>query len=144
MALNGSEPDGTSQASPPLSHRQELAVAAILSCATLEAARQKTRVGKTTLFKWLKQPSFQTALQRQRTALVDQAFNRLRVAMTQATEKLIELLGAPEPGIQLRAAQTILEHGIKAEELQALERRLEAIEDVVLQQRGGGWRSRTG
>ncbi len=115
-----------------LTQRQHLAIAAILSSPSLEEARRQVKAAKGTFYGWLKEPVFAAELTRQREAVVEQAFNQLKVGMTQAVDKLLELLHAEgERGLQLRAAQTLLEYGIKVVALKALEDRVEAMEQAV-------------
>ena len=125
----------------PLTHRQQLAIAEILASPSLEEARRRVKAAKGTFYGWLKEQTFQGELTRQRQAVVDEAFNRLKAGLTQAVEKLLALLQAEEqPSIQLRAAQALLDHGIKAVELQDLERRLEALASHISNQGGNRWR----
>ncbi len=124
-----------------LTHQQHLAIAEILTASNLEEARRRIKIAKGTLYKWLHDPAFQTELRRQRQAAVDCTFERLKAGLTQAVDKLLELLQADDlPGIQLRAAQTLLDQGIKAIELQELESRLETLEQEVATHRGHRWR----
>ncbi len=121
-----------------LTSRQQLAITEILASRSLEEARRRIRASKGTLYGWLKDPVFQAELTRQRQAVVEQAFERLKAGLTHAVDKLLALLQAEgQPSLQLRAAQTILEHGIKALELRELEQRLEALEAKT--QGGGRW-----
>ena len=119
----------------PLSNRQQLAIAEVLANSSLEGARRRLKVSKGAFYGWLKDPRFQAELGRQRAALIGHAVDRLKYGITRAVEKLLELLGEGQPGIELRAAQAILDHGFKAIELQELETRLETLEQAV--QRSG-------
>ena len=121
----------------PLTYRQQLAIAEILSSPSLEEARRRLKAGKGTFYGWLKIPSFQEELKRQRQLLVERTFNRLKTGMSQAVEKLLELLQAEgQLGIQLRAAQTLVDQGIKAVELKDLGERIEVLEQEVATHRG--------
>ena len=112
-----------------LTSRQQFAITEILASRSLEEARRRIRASKGTFYGWLKEVVFQAELKRQRQAIVDEAVERLKSGLTQAVDKLLELLQTEgQPGIQLRAAQSLLEHGLKAVELQDLENRLEALE----------------
>ena len=63
---------------------------------------------------------------------MDEALERLKIGLTQAVDKLLELLRTEgQPSIQLRAALGLLEHGLKVVELQDLETRLEVLEQRV-------------
>ena len=111
----------------------------LITAPSLEEGCRKARVSKTTVYAWLKEPGFQAELKRLRQALLDEAFDRLKVGMTQAVDKLLSLLEADgQLGIQLRAAQTLLDQGIKAVELQDLAHRLEELEAHLASQRTRG------
>lgn len=116
----------------PLTARQQLAVVEILSSRSLEEARKRVRAAKGTFYGWLRDPTFQQELSRQKQALVHQAVNRLRFGIGQATEKLLALLDNGRPSVQLRSAQTILDYGFKAVEMEDIESRLAAIEAKLL------------
>lgn len=124
-----------------LTRRQRAVLPHLLTTPSLEEGCRKARVSKTTVYAWLKEPAFQAEVKRLRQALVDEAFDRLKAGLTQAVDKLLELLHVEgQLGIQLRAAQTLLEYGTKAIELQEMENRLEALEQEVATHRGRGWR----
>lgn len=108
---------------------------------SLEEARRRVRAAKGTFYGWLKDTVFQTELKRQREALVKQVFNRLKASLNPAIDKLLALLETQgNPNIQLRAAQILLDNGIKAVELHDHEHRLEALEETVATHRGRAWR----
>ena len=124
-----------------LTPRQQLVIAELLSSPSVEEGCRRAKVAKATVYGWLKDPIFQAELKRQREAVVEQAFNRLKAGMSQAVDKLLELLQAEgQLGIQLRAAQTLVDQGIKAVELQDLESRIEALEQEASNNQGRRWR----
>jgi hypothetical protein len=123
-----------------LTPRQELVITELLSSPSVEESCRRAKVAKATVYGWLKNPAFQAELKRQREALVDEALNRLKAALIQAVATLTGLLEAEgKPAIQLRAAQTLLDQGIKAVELQDLASRIEALEQEVASHRGSRW-----
>lgn len=111
-----------------LTQRQHLAIAEILTSPSLEEARRRIQAAKGTFYGWLKEPVFQVELKRQREILVEQAFERLQGGLCQAVDKLRELLNVGQTSIQLRSAQTLLDHGLKVRALQDLEGRIAALE----------------
>lgn len=122
-----------------LTRRQRAVLPYLIAAPSLEEGCRKARVSKTTVYGWLKEPSFQAELKRLRQELVDEAFDRLKIGLTQAVDKLLSLLEADgQPGIQLRAAQTLLDQGIKTVELQDLAHRLEVVEAHLASQRTRG------
>ena len=124
-----------------LTRRQRAALPHLIASPSLEEGCRKARVSRTTVYAWLKEPDFQAELKHLRQALVDEAFERLKTGLTQAVNKLLELLQAEgQLGIQLRAAQTLVDQGIKAVELQDLESRIEALEQEASNNQGRRWR----
>lgn len=124
-----------------LTPRQQLVIAELLSSPSVEEGCRRAKVAKATVYGWFKDPVFQAELKRQQEALVQQAFDRLKAGLAQAVGKLLELLQVEgQPGIQLRAAQALLDHGLKAVELQDLAQRVEELERAVSNQGGRQWR----
>ncbi len=123
-----------------LTTRQHLVITEILGSPSIEEACRRAGVSKGTVYKWLADPTFQAELKRQREAVVEQAFNRLKIGMGRAVEKLLALLEEGQESIQLRAAEALLDHGSKAVEQQDLERRLSALEEQLPKRREMGWR----
>ena len=119
-----------------LSARQERAIVEILAAPSLEEARRRVRASKCAFYGWLKDAAFQAELKRRRVAVVSDAIERLQAGMTKAVVKLLSLMDNGREQTQLRSAQTILDQGLKAKELEELEERLSALESVVLQRRG--------
>ncbi len=119
-----------------LSARQERAIVEILAAPSLEEARRRVHASKCAFYGWLKDAAFQAELKRRRVAVVSDAIERLRAGMAKAVAKLLSLMDNGREQTQLRSAQTILDQGLKAKELEELEERLSALESVVLQRRG--------
>ena len=121
--------------SETLSRRQQAVLPYFIAAPSLEEGCRKAHVSKTTVYAWLKEPVFQAELKRLRQALVDEAFERLKGGLTHAVDKLLELLQAEgQLNLQLRAAQALLDHGLKVVELQDLTRRIEHLEQMLLVQ----------
>ena len=77
--------------------------------------------------------TFQMELNRQRQEMIDGSLERLKGGITCAVDKLLELVRLDQrPHIQLRAVQTLLDHGIQLVELKELEERLDKLERVTI------------
>jgi hypothetical protein len=114
-----------------LTARQERAITQILSSRSLEEARRSVKAAKGTFYGWLKDEIFQQALATQRRMLTEQAVERLRYALTEAADTLLVLLKDESPTVKLRAAHAILEHGVRAIEMQEFGQRLDELERRV-------------
>jgi hypothetical protein len=119
-----------------LSHKQELALAALLSEATVAAAAEKASVAEVTLYRWPKLPEFLAAYRAARREVVEKAVAQLQQSSWAASTTLIRLLGSGSESIRLRAAQTILDQANKAVEMLDFEERLAALEEQAEWQGG--------
>lgn len=119
-----------------LTRKQEQAIAALLSEATVGAAAEKADLAEVTLYRWLKLPDFVAAYREARREVVEKAIAQLQQSSWAASTTLIRLLGSSSDAIRLRAAQTILDQANKGLELIDFEERLAALEQQS-EQRGG-------
>jgi hypothetical protein len=87
------------------------------------------RIGKTTLYGWLKEPSFVVALENARQEQSREALGLLRTSLLLAVRKLNDLLQSQSEAVAYRAAVTLLDHGLKAVEIVELEARIAALEN---------------
>jgi hypothetical protein len=122
--------------SEKLSHKQEQAIAALLSEATITSAAEKVGVAEVTVHRWLKLPHFTAAYREARRQSVEKGIAQIQQASWAASSTLIRLLGSGSDSVRLRAAQTILEHANKGVELLDFEERLAALEQKE-DERGG-------
>ena len=119
-----------------LSHKQEKAIAALLSEATVSSAAEKAGVGEVTLDRWLKLPDFLAAYREARREVVEKSVAQMQQSSWAASTTLIRLLGSGSDSIRLRAAQTILDQANKGLEMIDFEERLAALEQQS-EERGG-------
>jgi len=119
-----------------LSHKQEKAVAALLSETTVASAAEKAGVAEVTLYRWLKLPDFLAAYRGARREVVEKAVAQLQQLSWAASTILVRLLGSNSDSIRLRAAQTILDQANKGLELIDFEERLAALEEQAGQYGG--------
>jgi hypothetical protein len=111
-----------------LTHKQEQAIAGLLSETTVSAAAEKAGVGEVTLYRWLKLPDFLAAYRAARREVVEKAVAQLQQSSWAASTTLLRLLGAESESVRLRAAMAILDHASKGVELLELEERIAAVE----------------
>ena len=119
-----------------LTRKQEQAIAALLSEATVGAAAEKADVAEATLYRWLKLPDFRADYREARREVVEKTTALLQQSTWAAGTTLIRLLGSPSDAIRLRAAQTILDQANKGLELIDFEERLAALEEQAEQREG--------
>jgi len=112
---------------------QEKAIAALLSAVTVEAAAKKAGVSDRTLHRWLRDPPFRQAYLAARRVVMEQAVGRLQRASLGAVDALVRNLKCGQPATEVRAAQVILESGMKGVEMLEFEERLATIEQNLAQ-----------
>jgi hypothetical protein len=117
-----------------LSLRQRRAIASLLSCRNIQEASKAARVGARTLYRWMSEDTFRTALLHAEDEAIDMATRRLVRLQALAIDELEFLLGmdsTASDGLRLRAAQSVLDYLLKLRELRNIETRLQALEQAV-------------
>jgi hypothetical protein len=113
-----------------LSHRQERAVAGLLSTRTIAEAAAAAGVSSRTLERWLSESNeFVAEYRAARRRVVEAAVSQLQNATGEAVDCLTRNLHCGMPSTEVRAASVILDHALKAVELYELETRLAALEE---------------
>ena len=119
-----------------LTAKQARVIPYLLAAPSLEEGCKRARVSKVTVYGWLKQEVFQQELKRHRDELIDRALDSLKANVSKATETLVTLLDSKSEPIRARAAEDIIEFAQKAIEHEELERRIQALEEKLIQQGG--------
>jgi transposase len=116
--------------------RQTRVIPYLLDAPSIEEGCKRAKVSKVTVYAWLKQENFRQELKRQRDELIRGALDSLKANVGKATETLVKLLDSKSEPIRARAAEDIIEFAQKAIEHEELEKRIEALEQRLLQQAG--------
>lgn len=112
--------------------KKEEAIAALLTQRNLEEAARAAGIGTQTLIRWLKIPEFQAAYLEARRAAVSQSNARLQQASSAAVSTMLKIMvdaNAPA-STRVRAADRILEHAKHAIEMEDIEVRVAALEQM--------------
>ena len=115
-------------ANETLTSRQLRAIPYLLASPSIEEGCKRARVGKATVYGWLKQEFFREELNRRRKEVVELALETLKANVNKATEKLVEHLDSEKETISIRAAESIIEFAQRAIEAEELEQRIGALE----------------
>ena len=110
--------------------RVDRAIMALLEHTTLEKAAAAIGVSDVTLWRWMKQPEFQKRLRLARRQALAQCIGRLQQASPAAVGALLRVMTdqTTPAASRVRAAQSVLEHAMRALELEDLEARLSDLE----------------
>jgi len=123
--------DGKSELTP----RQTKFLPILLASPTYSEACRKGRIGRDTLYAWLRDPTFKAELDEQRNRLVAQGLALLSQSVTKAVETLVGLLDGSDKRLKRLAAKDILDQHAKFRELDDLAQRIEHIEQRLESQR---------
>ncbi len=123
-----------SGSSEKLSPKQEAAVLALLTRNVEEAARV-SGVTPRTLFRWQKEPAFDAVYRAAKRSAFGQAIARLHHLSSAAVSTLgkVMLDSTTPPATKVRAADSIINHTIKAIENEDIQARLTALEQAAEQ-----------
>ena len=108
----------------------EEAVAALLIQRNIEEAARSIDVSPKTLLRWMKVPEFEVAYREARRAAFGQSIARLQQASSAAVSTLLKVMIDPNApsSSRVRAADSVLDHTLKAVEIEDIEARVAALE----------------
>ncbi len=112
-----------------LSDKQLRVIPHLLAAPSIEEGCKQAKVGKATVYEWLKNETFRDELNRHREEIVTGALETLKANVTKATEALVGLLMSENESIRHRAARDVIEFVVKTTENESLEERIEALEE---------------
>jgi hypothetical protein len=98
--------------------RHDAAVAALLSSASIRQAADRVGINERTLRRWLQAPLFHDRLTMAQREGQDAALGELRGLARQAVAAMRRALVCDQPAVELRAAQLVLELGLRLKELE--------------------------
>jgi hypothetical protein len=118
-----------------LGRKQEEAIAALLAQRNIEEAARAAGIGTRTLLRWLKIPEFDAAYRDARRAAFSQSIARLQQGATAAATTLLKTMVDPatSASVRVRAAECVLDHAMKAIEVEDIEARLAVLERRINQ-----------
>jgi hypothetical protein len=110
--------------------KKEEAIVALLTHRTTEDAARSIGIGVATLLRWQKEAEFQASYREAKRAAYAQSIARLHQMSSAAVSTLGKVMVDPNtpPGIKVRAADSILNHTIKAIETDDIEVRVSELE----------------
>jgi hypothetical protein len=125
---------GWPEVAAELSHKQQRALAALLTARTVQDAAGDVGIGERTLRRWLDDPRFRAAYAEASRRRLSETVCQLRAASAEAVNTLRAALNDDHTGHRIRAAIALLDTAVKVE-VDDLARRVELLEAV--QQRNG-------
>ena len=114
--------------------KKEKAIAALLTTDTVEQAASVAGIAESTLYRWLKDPTFLEQYRKARKAAVDQAISTLQERSNAAAKAHVDIAEDQEmpPSTRVAAAREILQASIKGIERDDFEARVEALERMIM------------
>lgn len=120
-----------------LTRKQEAAIVALLAHNTLKDAASACGLSEVTLWRYMQDVEFIAAYRAARRQSVEQATARLQRMMNDAVDALERNLSCENPAVEIRAAQLVIEQGIRGVELMDLQERVERLEALLAEQGKG-------
>jgi transposase-like protein len=96
-----------------LTSRQKMLLQIHLEEPDIRKAAKQAGIGRTTLYRWLKQPAFTNALNRQRHEVYTDAISVIRISATKAIEVLNGLLDSEDEQMRRQVSNDILTHTLR-------------------------------
>ncbi|WP_024333222.1 hypothetical protein [Desulfotignum balticum] len=123
----------TNDTSSTLSANQLKAIKALVSHNTVAEAAEACKMGRQTLYRFMRDPLFDAELRKARRVLVNRAILSLQQSCRYAATALAQICRDDEapPSARVAAAREILSQTMKAIEIEDIEERLQALEDQL-------------
>jgi transposase-like protein len=115
--------------------KKEEAIAALLVQRNVEEAARAVGIATSTLLRWLQLPEFAAAFRKARRDAFSQSIARLQQGSSAAATTLLKIMldqNAPT-STRVRAAECVMNHAMKAIELEDIEARVRALEEATQQ-----------
>jgi len=110
-------------------------LAALATDADVTAACAAAGIGRTTGYRWLREPAFQEELARQRNDVLTDALGRVKVHAVRAVARLAELAESRDERVSRQACHDLIAQALKTRELEDLERRITALERAAAEKK---------
>jgi len=122
-----------------IGRKTEEAIVALLTTRTTEEAARAVNVSTKTLLRWQKEPEFDAAYRAAKRAAFGQSIARLHYLSSAAVSTLgkVMLDATTPPATKVRAADSILDHTLKAIETEDIEARVGELERAMEANKAG-------
>jgi hypothetical protein len=97
-----------------LSERQKMLLARHLEEPDIRKAAKEAGIGRTTLYRWLNEPAFRSALDIQRYACYMEALAVIRISANKAIQTMNNLLDSENEEMRRKASNDILTHTLRS------------------------------
>ena len=114
-----------------LSPRQVRAIAALVETVTVEEASKVSRISRSRIFAWMREPTFREQLDAARMELFRSGLDRLKSITAEAVETLARVMRGKDPQAARLAAVSIVSFGFRGIEIGDLEKRMSEIEAAL-------------
>jgi transposase-like protein len=112
--------------------KQEMAIAALLSCGSIEKSAKRCDISSRQLYRWLKMPEFANAYREARGQVFGQAVSRLQNITIKAVNVLEKVLdGKARQTTKVSAARCVLENARRGQELDDIAAQLNNLERKI-------------
>jgi hypothetical protein len=118
-----------------LRDKQLKAISLILSAKTLEEGCRQAGISKQTFYNWMDNCEFKNEITRQRNEVIQEGLTNLKTSIRKAVNVLIECLESDDASVKRRAANDLLTHCLRLKEIEEVEDRLQALEEVIIRRK---------
>ena len=114
-----------------LTRRQQSALPIVAASPTIAQAARTSRIGESTLYRWLDDEDFRNELTRLRQESANLARLELQGLMSRGVSVLAEAMDDPDVAVRLRAARCALSFAVQICEAEKLRSEIQALEEAL-------------
>lgn len=121
------------QSTSKLTPKQQALIAALLTSPTITDAAKTAKVADSTARRWLRQADFQAEYKEAKRLMFDKSMTGILQATRAAVGTLVRHMndGETPAGVQVRAAQLVLDQAVQQHQLEDVTARLAELEETV-------------
>ena len=124
------EQTGT-QIAPALTRKQLLALPHLACATSVTVGAERAQIGRTTLYRWMRDDRFRTELERMRDEAVSLAETKLQGLMLQSVFVVEDALHDPATGNRLQAARIAISAANHIQRARQLQHHLDLIDNAI-------------
>ena len=121
----------TSKGHGSKAYKRSQVIAALLECATQDEACKRISIGRSTLARWMRDPTFLAEYEAAAASVVTNTVRQLRAASEEAVATLRRCLNASREDVKVSAARALVDHMMRLREVEEFNGRLAALEATL-------------
>jgi hypothetical protein len=102
----------------------------------VQTAAKQTGIGKSTIYKWLRQEDFKARLVEKRTEILDDSVDQIKSYCRKALQRIAGLMDSENESVVMKASTYLLDKALEVKQTQEFEERILMLETKIVKKGG--------